>query len=142
MTTIDNHWIRGSADTFLRQQWIGEGAVIYPPQYSRAREHSSGMHNTPREPPDVSTRGCLHVGGTGDRGPCAMRTNTSWAMVTWVDRQTRMTGTITFQQLSWRAVNRCKRNLVTITTCLFPSPFFTLSHLMYHLNKGFCTHWL
>ena len=29
MTTIDNHWIRGSADTFLRQQWIGEGAVIY-----------------------------------------------------------------------------------------------------------------
>ena len=115
-TTADNHWM------------------------SRAREHSSGMHNAPRQSPDVSARGCphhAHVVGTGDRGPCAMRSNASWAMVTWVDRQTRMTGKITFRQLSWRAVNRCQRNLVTITTCLFPSPFFTLLHLMYHLNKAF-----
>ena len=40
MTTIDNHWIRGSADTFLRQQWIGEGAVIYPPPPNTPEQES------------------------------------------------------------------------------------------------------
>ena len=50
----------------------------------------------------------LGLGGrAGVGGPCIVRSNTTWIMVTWeplVDRQTRMTENIIFTQLRWQAV--------------------------------------
>ena len=65
--------------------------------------------------------------GPGWGGVKTVRSNASWAMVTWEpsrqnDRQTDMTATITFPQLCWRAVTKKKRFLFPTPCCFCTKP--------------------